>query len=95
MRVEPIKPREVRAQFFEREKTPTVINSARESSLKAQHDLFLLVMEMKRGEAAKKKLKAIGATAEQTKRVWNSIIGEDWYVDWGCLNADQSPTWGG
>jgi hypothetical protein len=75
--IEPIKPREARAQFFEREKTPTVINSARESSLKVQHDLFLLVLEMKRGEAAKKDLKAIGATKEQTKRVWNSITGED------------------
>ncbi len=28
--VEPIEPREARAQFFGREKTPTVINSARE-----------------------------------------------------------------
>lgn len=75
--IEPIKPREARAQFFEREKTPTVINSARESSLKAQHDLFLLVLDVKRGEAAKKDLKASGATEEQTKKVWNSIIGED------------------
>ena len=75
--VEPIKPREARAQFFEREKTPTVINSARESSLKAQHDLFLLVLEVKRGEAAKKDLKAIGVSEEQTKRAWNSIIGEN------------------
>jgi hypothetical protein len=75
--VEPIKPREARAQFFEREKTPTVINSARESSLKVQHDLFLLVLDVKRGEAAKKDLKAIGATEEQTNRVWKNIIGED------------------
>lgn len=75
--VEPIEPHEARAQFFEREKTPTVINSARESSLKVQHDLFLLVLEVKQGEAAKKDLKAIGATEEQTKRVWNSIIGMD------------------
>ncbi len=74
--IEPIKPREARARFFEREKTPTVINSARESSLKVQHDLFLLVLEMKRGEAAKKDLKTIGATEEQTNRVWNSIYGE-------------------
>ena len=72
--IEPIKPREARAQFFEREKTPTVINSARESSLKVQHDLFLLILEMKRGEAAKKDLGTIGATEEQTKRVWNRII---------------------
>ena len=74
--VEPIKPREARAQFFEREKTPTVINHARECSLKAQHDLFLLVLDVKRGEAARKDLKTIGATEEQTKWVWNSIIGE-------------------
>ena len=69
--------RHFRYKTFEREKMPTVINSARESSLKVQHDLFLLVLEMKRGEGAKKDLKAIGATEEQTKRMWNSIIGED------------------
>jgi len=74
--VEPIKPREARAQFFEREKTPTVINSARESSLKLQHDLFLLILDVKRGEAAMKDLKAIRASEEQTKRVWNNILGE-------------------
>jgi hypothetical protein len=42
-----------------------------------QHDLFLLVLEVKWGEAAKKDLKVIGAPEEQTKRVWNSIIGEN------------------
>lgn len=42
-----------------------------------RHDLFLLVLDMKRGEAAKKNLKAIGATEEQTKRVWNNILGEN------------------
>jgi hypothetical protein len=75
--VKPIKPRAARAQFFEREKTPTVTNSAKESSLKVQHELFLLVLEMKRGETAKKDLKAIGASEAQTKRLWNNIIKED------------------
>jgi len=75
--VEPIEPRVALSQLFEREKTPTVINSARENSLKVQHELFLLVLDVKRGEGAKKDLKAIGANEKQTKRVWNSIIGED------------------
>ena len=54
-----------------------MVNSARESSLKVHHEFVLLVLDVKRGEAAKKDLKAIGASEEQTKRVWNSIIGEN------------------
>jgi hypothetical protein len=54
-----------------------VINSARESSLKAQHDFFLLVLDVKRDEAAKKDFKTVGISEEQTKRGWNTIIGEN------------------
>jgi len=36
-----------------------------------------LDLDVKRGEAAKKALKAIGANEEQTKRGCNTIIGED------------------
>ncbi len=49
------------------------LSSARESSLKVHHELFLFILDVKRGKAAKKDLKAIGANEEQTKRVWNSI----------------------
>ena len=33
------------------------------------HDLVLMILNVKRGEAAKEDLKAIGTTEEQTKRV--------------------------
>jgi hypothetical protein len=35
------------------------------------------VLDVNRGEVAKEDLKAIGASEEQTKRVWNNIIGEN------------------